>query len=42
MKMQSKILAGFLSLCLITALNSVTCLASEPAPGDGGDRKSDV
>ncbi len=36
MKMQSKILAGFLSLCLITALNSVTCLASEPVPGDGG------
>lgn len=36
MKRRSKILAGFLSLCLVTALNSVTCLASEPTPGDGG------
>lgn len=36
MKIQSKILAGFLSLCLLTALESVTCQAATPTPGGGG------
>lgn len=35
MKRRNKILAGFLSLCLLTALDSAVCRASETASGDG-------
>ncbi|MCI9681734.1 MAG: MucBP domain-containing protein [Lachnospiraceae bacterium] len=36
MKMRNKILAGFLTLCLLTALNGRDCLASEAPPADSG------
>ena len=36
MKMQNKILAGFLTLCLLMALNGRECLASEAPPADSG------
>ena len=34
--MRNKILAGFLTLCLLTALNGRDCLASEAPPADSG------
>ena len=42
MRMRIKLLAGFLSLCLMMALDSVTCLASdqEAPAGSGADHKT--
>ncbi len=36
MKRRNKLLAGFLSLCLLTLPNGGDCLASEAAPAEGG------
>ena len=40
MKGRNKILAGFLSLCLITALDSATCLAAQTTPGGNTDHNT--